>query len=268
MELMRKDIKRNFLREIIMRLDFQGVFQAELDNVIMHVKSILKEKQFNKFDEVYVNTACNNGNDMESITRQKAYVFISETKGYVIQLTTTVLLLTVNSTTYRAFEEYASIFIEIVNVYKENIDFFTVKRLGIRKNNKCLIQEVSEVTKYFNEKYYALNDTIDEYKHAYKELKEKYVGNDTNKTKMNLQYTIGIGSTDELKSVWQIEFDADVYMDQPEKIEEELYCKKNFKELNDILFTAYKNILTDAMKKVLIGRDAVPSGMLGVEDNE
>ena len=47
----RSQLKRNFLNEIIMRLDFQGVLQAEMEKVILKAKPFLKEKSFNRYRE-------------------------------------------------------------------------------------------------------------------------------------------------------------------------------------------------------------------------
>ena len=47
----RNDLKRNFLKEIIMRLDFQGVLQAEMEGILLEVKPYLKSKGFNRYAE-------------------------------------------------------------------------------------------------------------------------------------------------------------------------------------------------------------------------
>lgn len=40
----RNYFKQNFLKEIIIRLDFQGVLQAEMEEILMKVKPYLKTK--------------------------------------------------------------------------------------------------------------------------------------------------------------------------------------------------------------------------------
>lgn len=52
----RKDIehlsfKHNFLKEIILRLDFQGVLQGEMDKILMKIKPYLKSKGFGRYEQ-------------------------------------------------------------------------------------------------------------------------------------------------------------------------------------------------------------------------
>ena len=41
-KITRNDLKKNFLKKIIMRLDFQGVLQAEMESIILKVKPFLR----------------------------------------------------------------------------------------------------------------------------------------------------------------------------------------------------------------------------------
>lgn len=55
LKIQRSDLKKNFLKEIIMRLDFQGVLQAEMEKILLEVKLYLKEKSFNRYEESIAN---------------------------------------------------------------------------------------------------------------------------------------------------------------------------------------------------------------------
>ena len=48
-KLERNQLKKNFLKEIIMRLDFQGVLQAEMEKILIKVKPYLNDKAHSHF---------------------------------------------------------------------------------------------------------------------------------------------------------------------------------------------------------------------------
>ena len=47
----RADLHFNFLKTIIVRLDFQGVFEPEMEKILPLVKPYLKEKAFNRYEK-------------------------------------------------------------------------------------------------------------------------------------------------------------------------------------------------------------------------
>ena len=260
----RTDFKRNFLKEIILRLDFQGVFQAEMEKILVEAKAFLKDQRFNKYEESVSSTIIGDSSVIKNVQSQIVYVFNSDLHDYTVSLSASYIILSVRCASYSLFEEYSKIFLALANIYKDKIDFFTVKRLGIRKINKCLIENVADVNKYFNSKYYDSSENVDNYSHIFREQREQLVGK---LSRLNLTYTMGVGKIG-TKEMLQIIFDSDVYMDQTNAIEETLYSKKHLNDLNDTLFSAYVSILTDEFQHILTGESEVPVGILGVEENE
>ena len=47
----RTDLHYNFLKNIIVRLDFQGVFEPEMEKILPLVKPYLKEKAFKRYEK-------------------------------------------------------------------------------------------------------------------------------------------------------------------------------------------------------------------------
>ena len=45
----RTDFQFNFLKNIIVRIDFEGVLEAEMEKVLMLIKPYLKDKGFSRY---------------------------------------------------------------------------------------------------------------------------------------------------------------------------------------------------------------------------
>lgn len=50
----RENLKNNFLKNIIVRFDYTGVAEVELDNIISEVKPIFKGDGYNRLEEEYL----------------------------------------------------------------------------------------------------------------------------------------------------------------------------------------------------------------------
>ena len=138
--IQRKDFKYNFLKNIIIRFDFQGVFEPELENILPDIKPYLKEKNFTRYNKRNDNTINININDMQppifnNFQNQIIHSFVNDDSGYMLDISNNFICLNIRSTTYSPFEEYAKLISDIIKIYKEKIDFFTITRIGIRKIN-------------------------------------------------------------------------------------------------------------------------------------
>ena len=259
----RKEFKRNFLKEIILRVDFQGVFQKEMENVLIKSKSFLKEYGFNKYEEKNT-TNIEIGTIPPKSNTMTVYVFSSDSLDYTVSISASSLVLGVRCASYSAFEAYSGIFLGIVNIFMKEIDFFTVKRLGIRKINQCFVKNASDVNDYFQKQYYDSCEYISGYSHITREKIEQLVGNNSH---LILKYSMAVGKIDE-NEVLQILFDSDIYMDKTEEISAVLSDEKQLSILNNILFSSYVNILTPNFIQILCGDKEIPDCLLGVEENE
>ena len=83
-KITRNDLKKNFLKKIIMRLDFQGVLQAEMESIILKVKPFLKGKGFNRYEEKAVNQISSNESSLPDIKSQMVFSFTAESLGYTL----------------------------------------------------------------------------------------------------------------------------------------------------------------------------------------
>lgn len=167
----RSSFKHNFLKQIIIRLDFQGILQAEMEKVLLQVKPYLKEKGFNRYEQqinnevdldINPNGIFNAVNAVKDIRNIVIHSFVNDNNGYIVDLSIKHICIKVNAAKYVPFEEYSSIFMDISNVYETTIDFFTIKRFGLRKINFCFVKDIKCINKYFNRRYFDCYDLFAE----------------------------------------------------------------------------------------------------------
>ena len=264
-KIKRNDLKKNFLKEIIMRLDFQGVLQAEMDKVLMRVKPYLKEKAFNKYEEKITNKIVNNGDSATELKSQIVFSFLAESAGYTIDLSNTSIILTVSSQAYAKFEEYSLIFLEIASIYNEEIDFFTAKRFGLRKINFCFIRNREKINDYFDARYYNCDVPITGYESREVERIDRL---STEESNINLRYRVEDGEVNE-QQYYRVTLDSDIYVSKQETIEKIIFDKDEMMKINEKLFEIYLNVLTDKFITLLVDEEEPDLEILmGVELNE
>ena len=269
----RETFKFNFLKQIIIRLDFQGVLQTEMENILLQVKPFLKERKFNRYEqkinnEVDIdlnNSVFQQNNPIKAVRNVITHSFVNEDKGYVIELSTNYVCLKVNAIKYVSFEEYSDTFMGIVNIYKTSIDFLTLKRFGLRKINFCFFNNKSCINKYFQKNYF---DCFDLFEGTDIYASEKKTNFRFEECKINLLTYIEQGLLGE-KKVYKTTLDLDVYLDQTENIEKVIFEEKGIANLNEKLFLIYIDALTDEFGKMLSNDETVwTDEIIGVEKNE
>lgn len=263
--LERNQLRKNFLKEIIMRLDFQGVLQSEMEKILIKVKPYLKEKTFNRYSEKINNQTVIEGTSIKETTSQIVYSFMDENSGYTIELSTTSIVLSVKSVGYSPFENYANIFSYVAAVYKKEIDFFTVTRFGFRKINFCFIKDLSQIGIYFESKYYGVEEPIAEFDIGSVNRTSRL--SDGNKN-VNLRYIVEQGELNQ-DTFFKITLDSDIYSTDEITINQILNVKSELSSINEMLFTIYCGVITEQFAEILLSEDDnIPEGLVGVENNE
>jgi len=271
--LERNAFKNNILKQVIMRLDFQGVLPTEMENVLIPVKSFLKENGFTRYDkrienelEIPMGMIQPNleisGPNIKSI---EVHSFTDENKGYSIDLSVNFICLKVNETKYIPFDEYADVFMGISKIYNNNIDFFTVKRFGLRKINFCFLKQLNKLNKYFSTEYYNYNKLYDNTNNLVSERKETF---GVDNFKVNLLHGISQGQLDR-DVIYKVVLDADIYIDEQEYIKKLIFDDGNIYVLNNKLFDIYIDAITEEFAELLKKDDFdFSSEIIGVERNE
>lgn len=270
----REDLHHNFLKKIIVRLDFQGVLEAEMECVLLKIKPYIKEKGFTRYEEKMngqIDVAISELGaqqplaEASKIKSQKVYSFIDEIRGYVLDISSSFICLAINATRYTPFESYSSYIPEISKIYEANIDFFTVKRLGLRKINECLILDKTKIKKYFSSSYFGFFDELE----GVDTLQSRRINSfKIKKYKVNLASNIDKGIA-ENQILYSVRLDIDAYLDNSDLVEQALSEQKSIQEMNDFLFEIYIRALTPEFIAILSSEDtAAIDGIIGIDENE
>ena len=164
-EIKRSDFKYNFLKKIIMRIDYTGILDLELEKTIILLKEMLQDSGFVNLKEEYINEVDFDLKDPEKIETQlvipiselkknKAFIFTTENNNMSLQVTRFFTFIDINLDGYVKFEELAKTFSKVIEIIKENNKFIRVLRLGLRKINNCLLLDISKLNEYFEERYF------------------------------------------------------------------------------------------------------------------
>lgn len=264
-EITRNDLKKNFLKEIIMRLDFQGVLQAEMESIILQVKPFLKGNGFNRYEEKAVNQITSDESSLPDIKSQIVFSFTAESLGYTLEMSNTSIIMTIISNAYSPFDQYSYIFRHIATIYNETIDFFTPKRFGLRKINFCFIKDKNKINQYFVPAYYNCAIPISSFESKIIEQKNNLSDGVRN---LNLRYAIEEGQID-IERYYKVTLDSDIYLTSQDEIMKILFNEQDIAAINEILFSVYINVITEEFLNVLISNQEMKtSEILGVELND
>lgn len=273
-EIKRENFKNNFLKNIIVRFDYTGIAEVELDKIIAKVKSIFKEDGYDKLNEGYLTEMDFQFQDPESveaeglpikeIRKKKAYVFTNSQKGIECKLSTQFVLVSIYSQKYISFAEYSQTLMNVIRMIKSNVEFLRCFRFGIRKINKCIIKNIEDLNQYFEVEFfkiYGLNRKFEpklfESKDCFKD--EKY--------NVNLTRMVIMGEY-ENDVAYQVVLDSDIYITENDNISNLFNNNDEITIMNEKLFELYKEALTEYFITELGKENFSDEHIIGVEPNE
>lgn len=270
----REHFKNNFLKNVIIRFDYIGITETELDAVLTKIKPVLKEHGYDRLRNEYTTELDFQLQDPEAlevtsipvreVRQQKVYVFTNDNRGMEFRISSLFAFISVNSQKYIPFSEYSETLIEVMNILKQDVSFFSGTRFGIRKINQCIMKDISHINDYFEPKYFQIFDSgkgglskIHEAKDCFSELTHN----------VNLIRTIVAGEYDN-DVAHQVILDTDIYVVGYDRINELISNYDIVNQMNEELFNFYKDALTDEFI-VNLGKDVFEDcNIIGVEKNE
>lgn len=264
----RTDFQFNFLKNIIVRIDFQGVLEVEMEKILMLIKPYLKDKGFSRYmrkmsNEIEINVSNLNQQtpSFSKIQSQEVHSFVNDDKGYVLNLSSSFVCLDISSTAYAPFEDYSILVLDIADIYKSNIDFVSINRVGIRKINICMVEDKKKIKEYFSSAYFGYFEAMESVDTFSSNRRDTF---GIKPYKGNVSCNIDQGDANG-KILYKVSLDVDIYTDDANTIAQGL----DFNQMNEILFRIYVDSLTDRFKRKLLGNDEnVFSDIIGVEKNE
>lgn len=274
-EVKREELKNNFLKKIVVRCDYKGVLDKELDDLLVQIKGYIKEKGFTRFDELYANETDFKSDDPEvldsdyipnnEIRRTKLYSFKNDDGSFAISICKNFLIVTISESKYVDFNYYSNICIDILKVLKDNVSFFRPLRFGIRKINQCIILEKSIINEYFDESYYRLFNWKNEVDNTIMQSKDCF---SIDSCKVNFVRLIVQGEYGEEKA-YQVVLDVDIYSTDLLYIQQIIdKDNKGIDKMNELLFDIYVSTLTKSFIQKLKNDTFSDVRILGVEKND
>ena len=267
----RNELKRNIISSIILRVDYEGLMDIDLDNLIVKIRELLKEEKYLDSREIYkneleflINPNSSSINDLLRINPQptlKVYEFIDENKRK-IQISRKFFICELHI--FEEFEKYSKIMCHFMENAISDISLFKIKRLGLRKVNVCYVLEQNSISKYF--KNLAIVNQPTGYKYISSNIDNLYES-DNFKIKLSKNIQTGkISDPNETKEAFQIILDIDVFS-QTFSIFENLKSEKITKiidNLNNLVFTCFTNEITDKLYELLCKEHSTEKDIIGI----
>ena len=262
--------KWNFLKNVIFRLDFEKIDEAVLDLVLQDVGPYVEERGFDRrFEKINNDVEIKlptSGKDITSEirSRHKIYCFMNDANGMSVELSISAILLSINSSAYIPFTYYFSIFSKLFSILSSHSRTIIVKRVGLRKINKCLLSSLETLNEVVNEGVFSVH-SWDDKQFPLNCIKSESIEIEDLKANISRQLLPGKIGDD----VWyQFTLDTDAYCDNSEAISLGLKDNNNMcARLNDLLFKFYTESLNAAFIEKLMKDDFEDDKILGVESN-
>jgi uncharacterized protein (TIGR04255 family) len=272
-DLKRPDLKNNFLKQIIIRFDYTGVTEVELEAYIGDIKLLLKKYGYDRmvpemttemdFQVEDPETVEEFGLAVSDIRRMKVYVFTNKDSGIKLKISQLFAFISIEKAKYKDFFEYSKALIDVVALTNEKIPLFTGERFGLRKINICCIKDMGVINNYFEPILYTVYSYGDDSRTKLFNAKNCIAVNDYN---INLTRNVLAGEYDGLP-VYQVVLDSDIYL-RGDKVMEVIQDIYKVKEMNDILFDLYKSAITEGFLSSLQDEEFIDDNIMGVEKNE
>lgn len=230
-EILREHLKRNMMKNIIFRIDYQGIIDS--DDIV---------KEFNKkFKGLFKNltTTFHNKVDFElnniddisdtlsipvkEIEKQEIHRYSKNTFGndeLVFDISKYFTVLTVNCSEYQGIQDYLEFFADYICFLYEQCEYLKIKRAGLRKIGGQVFTSRDQIFESFEQTYFNFDFTDSEYN----SIRNRYVDvlqKDDNSPVINYirSFETGIlrdNETGEDKEAFQVLLDLDGYY--PEEI--------------------------------------------------
>lgn len=261
----RQELKHNFLKQIIYRVDYKGLLDADIESCIKTLQKLLFDSGLTTFD-----TRTENRMDFQlkttlqipdesplSVTNSSTnmvFVFQSDNRKKMLEISKNFLVLTIiTDDTYTSFDEYLKLLVTTIETLKSSSVYFKALRIGLRKINLCFIENLADITNYFKSGAINITDTLNCIKDCDCKASNTVTILEKDGFQINylrdLQEGITISENQEQRTIYQVVIDIDVFSDDIKKIHEmirnEAKIEETLKHQNSLAFNYYINSLTD-----------------------
>lgn len=257
----RETQKQNNLKQVIIRIDYDGMASSE--QVVKALGLKLKEKYFSSMTRTMLNQAKLNLSNAAEIARTlsipveelkniplfvfDAIAFLGTKDTVKLEVSNIYTALIVNTKQYGGIKPYLEFFAWFVDNLYGIEPFLSIKRLGIRKKSGDSYESVEEISHIYEPKYY-FGAIVDKGDGMIRREYQDCFWNEEKDIKVN--YSRGVRSVRLAngKDGMQVVLDIDVYVDEGIIAKGGFDFKGEFeqifKRLNDYQYELYKKAVT------------------------
>lgn len=270
-------LKYNFLKKIIIRFDYDGMDDTELDQVISDISMELKKHGYMsrtvgtaKEMQIQINDP-ESGENPElygrKVREQKVYIFHNENPKVKLNISSDSVCITIEEARYVNCLTYCDVLWKVMKIISESdkVPFFIFKRFGLRKINQCILTDIRYLNEYFEPTHYhifAFWGTS----HIRQKVMQLRDNLEIENYNVNLLRTLIRGEI-RGREAYQVNYDADIYLLDKDSIEELIRNKEKIADMNEWLFELYKDAVTEKFLNQLIDGSFDDDMIIGVETN-
>lgn len=267
------NLKNNFLKHIIIRLDFQKVPLTEITKTLGELKNFFKNNGFNHFEikkenQARIDLPRSGQESLEihgSITKVKEiYSFSDDNNGINVDLCDNFIIINVNSNKYIPFLDYFKYLNFVIFSYKKIFPFLVMTRLGIRKQNVCIVEGENNINKYFSKDTLNFYNKLQNINNLSSTKLETF---EIEEYRVNLKNSIIKGMFNN-RNMYKIILDIDAYLNNDDLIRKVLSNDNVAERMNNIIFDVFISNLTDEFVDMLSEDEFIDNLIIGVESNE
>ena len=246
----RKDLKSNFLKQMIIRIDYDYLFEKDMENIVQNSYSYLIDNDYKmksstlaefKVDLNTINKTSDNNNvvRVDNSDKEEFFSFVKDENNIVIDITRNFATMTVNYEKFIYFNNLIEEFSKVVEKIKNIRKGLEIKRIGIRKINMYILKDINKINEYFETNLFSL--------HALLEDKESLLAKQTLERFMMGEYKVnelcnisqGILADENGKQQTAYQVIVDIYVYDDIVKNNEICLEK----INEEVFKVYKSAL-------------------------
>lgn len=264
MEDLRRKIRHNFLKQIIFRLDFDGVLESDVEKCVESLRDKFFDSGFRYMDnrmlnqvdlqvKIDLNIPDENRLSFNNVNPASVYCFSSDCNE-LMELSKTFFTLTVDiDKAYKSFDKYISILTEAVETIKNSSPYFRALRMGLRKINIYFFGRLDLLAYYFKKAAFNIDEILDQISGcsctASNMVTLLHKGEYCINYIRDIQEGVMQQEDSDQKTVYQVVLDIDVYMDDCKEICQIFADKESaeaaLKKQNTVEFEIFIKSLTD-----------------------
>lgn len=263
-EISRDLLKDNIMRNIIFRLDYQGMIDST-----DFVKQFSREfngsfKSYSKNTHNKVDIQINDLEDISNtlsipvseIAKQDIHVFRDNQFGsdqVTLNISIYNTILNVECTDYKNIDEYLNFMVKYIDFLFKNEPYVVLKRFGLRKIGSNIYEDFASIHEDFEKEYFSFKEIYFDSFSLFKNRIEEVLYHEATKLKINFIRSLDTGNainqtTGESNKAFLVSLDLDAYLDE-EALDFNKYKEKMPHLItlinNDILFNLFKNSVTN-----------------------